>query len=89
MARLEFTDHLQQHVHCPPVDADGTTLGEVLAAAFCHNARARTYILDEQGAIRKHIAVFIDGVPVQDRHTLTDPVSAKSRIHVMQALSGG
>lgn len=89
MARLQFTDHLQQHVHCPPVDADGATLGEVLAAALRGNPRARAYILDEQGAIRKHIAVFIDGVPVQDRRTLTDPVGIESRIHVMQALSGG
>lgn len=89
MARLEFTEHLQRHVHCPSVDADGTTLCEVLAAAFRDNARARAYILDEQGAIRKHIAVFIDGVPVQDRRALTDPVNSVSRIHVMQALSGG
>ena len=89
MARLVFTDHLQNHVHCPPMDADGATLGEVLAAAFRGNARAQAYVLDEQGAIRKHIAIFIDGVPVQDRRALTDPVKPASRIDVMQALSGG
>ncbi len=89
MARLVFTHHLQNHVHCPPMDADGATLGEVLAAAFHDNTRAQAYVLDEQGSIRKHIAIFIDGVPVQDRHALTDPVSPASRIDVIQALSGG
>lgn len=89
MARIVFTDNLQRLVACPPVETDGGSLREVLDAAFRKNARARTYVLDEQGAIRKHVAVFIDGVLVQDRQTLTDPVPPTAQVYVMQALSGG
>jgi len=89
MARIVFTDNLQRHVHCPPLEVDGATLHEVLAAAFREYARAQAYVLDDQGAIRKHVVIFIDGVMVKDRRTLTDAVSPASEVYVMQALSGG
>ena len=41
--------------------------------------------LDEQGEIRRHVVVFVDG----ERAGLNDPVNDSSEIHVMQALSGG
>ena len=61
----------------------------VLEAAWADNGRARGYVLDDQGAIRTHIVVFIDGQPAQDRAHLTDCVGANSEVCVMQALSGG
>lgn len=89
MARIVFTDNLQRHVACPPVDVTGDTLREVLDAALREHAGARGYVLDEQGAIRKHVAVFIDGVLARDRQTLTDAVPPTAVVYVMQALSGG
>lgn len=89
MARVTFTDNLQRHVRCPPLEVGGGSLGEVLAAVFREYDRARGYVLDEQGAVRKHVVIFIDGVMVKDRRTLTDPVSPASEVYVMQALSGG
>lgn len=89
MANIVFTENLQRHVRCPPMEVSGATLRDVLEAAFAGNARARAYVLDEQGAVRKHIAIFIDGVFVQDRKTLRDAVSPASEVYVMQALSGG
>jgi hypothetical protein len=46
-------------------------------------------VLDEQGRIRHHMAVFIDGELARDRDHLTDPVGPNSTIDVIQALSGG
>ena len=46
-------------------------------------------MLDEQGALRHHVVVFVDGVQVRDRATLGDAVDAGGEIYVMQALSGG
>lgn len=47
------------------------------------------YIVDDQGALRKHLAVFIDGRPIRDRQRLSDALAADSRVYVVQALSGG
>lgn len=89
MARIVFTDNLQRHVACPPLTVEGHTLSEALAAAFRGNTRARAYVLDDQGEIRKHVVIFIDGVMVKDRRHLSDTVSSASEIYIMQALSGG
>ena len=89
MARVVFTRNLQRHVHCPPTEAPGSTVGEVLADVFADNPPLKGYVVDEQGALRKHMVVFVDGEQLTDRRTLSDPVKAASEIHVMQALSGG
>ena len=56
---------------------------------FRENERARGYVLDEQGKIRQHMVVFIDGELVRDHDFLSDPVQPNSLIDVIQALSGG
>ncbi|MEZ5843916.1 MAG: MoaD/ThiS family protein [Hyphomicrobiaceae bacterium] len=89
MARVTFTANIQRHVACPPTEADGATVREVLEAVFRGNPRARGYVLDDQGALRRHMAIFLDGQLISDRINLSDPVSATGSIHVMQALSGG
>jgi molybdopterin synthase sulfur carrier subunit len=70
-------------------DVEGRTVREALDRAFGENPRARGYVLDEQGALRKHMVVFVDGEAILDRTGLSDGVSADSQIYVMQALSGG
>lgn len=89
MANVSFTQNIQRHVHCPPCEAEGGTVREVLNAVFAENARARDYVLDERGALRQHMNVFLDGRPIRDRETLSDEVSPTSSVCVMQALSGG
>jgi hypothetical protein len=68
---------------------EGETLRDVLDESFARNPRLRGYILDEHGAVRHHVAIFVDGQLVRDRIHLTDLVSPRSEIYVMQALSGG
>ena len=89
MAHVRFTANIQRHVDCPPMEAAGATVGEVLAAVFAANKEARGYFLDDQFHVRKHVVVFVDGEPITDRENLTDPVNADSEIYLMQALSGG
>ncbi len=89
MPRVAFTQNLQRHVPCPPCDVLGATVRESLEAAFARYPRLRGYVLDEHGALRFHMAVFVDGEPITDRRALGDPVSATAEICVMQALSGG
>jgi len=89
MPRVVFTENLQRHVACPPVEVPGATVRDALENAFRDNARARGYVLDDQGELRKHMIVFVDGRQVADRRTLSDPVGEGAEIYVMQALSGG
>ncbi len=49
----------------------------------------RSYILDEQGRLRKHVQIYLDGDPIRDRENLSDPIRSETEIFLMQALSGG
>lgn len=89
MAHLFFAASIQRHVAAPEREIDARTLGEALEAAFAAQPRLRGYILDDQGSLRKHLAVFVDGRPVHDRQSLSDTLSEQSRVYVVQALSGG
>ena len=89
MADVAFTPNLQRHVECPRRDAPGSTVREVLEGVFADNPRLRGYILDERGALRRHMIVFVDGRQISDRERLSDRVGPRSEIYVMQALSGG
>ena len=89
MADVAFTPNLQRHVECPRRDAPGSTVREVLEGVFADNPRLRGYIIDERGALRRHMIVFVDGRQISDRERLSDRVGPRSEVYVMQALSGG
>jgi len=89
MPRVSFTGNLQRHVPCPTADVSGGTVRDVLDAVFAANPRARGYVLDEHGALRHHMAVFVNGVQIHDRVRLSDPVPPDAEVYVLQALSGG
>jgi molybdopterin converting factor small subunit len=89
MARVVFTRNIQRHIACPASEVEGGTVREVLDAIFTGNPAARGYVLDEQGALRKHMVIFINGDQITDRERLADPVPAQAEVYVMQALSGG
>lgn len=89
MPRVEFTPQLRRFTETPLVETDATTLRAALEAAFGANPRLRGYVLDDQSHLRANVVVFIDGRRSRDRVVLDDPLQADSRIHVMQALSGG
>ena len=89
MPRVSFTSHLRRFLDAPPMPVEGRTVGEALAAVFAERPGLRGYVLDDQGAIRRHVAVYVGGEPVRDRVGLTDPVASDGEIYVFQALTGG
>jgi molybdopterin synthase sulfur carrier subunit len=89
MARVVFTSQLLRHVQCPETDVPAGTLKSALDQVFALHPRVRDYVLDEQGELRKHVVVFIDGRRLSDRRRLSDPVGSESEIYVLQALTGG
>lgn len=89
MVTVRFTAHLQRHFDCPHHEVEAATLGEALEQVFARNPQVRGYILDDQGALRQHVAVFIDGARAHDRRGLGDPLRDGTQVHVLQALTGG
>ncbi len=89
MPRVVFTPNIQRHVECPETTVSGGTVREVLDNVFAANPRARSYVLDDQAALRRHMTVFLDGELIRDRTTLTDAVGENSTVYVFQSLSGG
>ncbi|MFO1250017.1 MAG: MoaD/ThiS family protein [Inhella sp.] len=86
MPRIQFTPQLRRFTETPELDCAAATLAEALAAAFALNPRLRGYVLDDQGALRPNVAVFVDGRRSQDTHQTLRP---DSQVFVLQALSGG
>jgi sulfur-carrier protein len=89
VAHVIFTQNIQRHVTCPPTDAAGSTVREVLDQVFAGIPGAREYVLDDQGAVRRHMVVFVNGQQIEDRVHLSDRVPPDGEVYVMQALSGG
>ena len=89
MPRVTFTANLRRHVDAGAANVPGATVGEALAAVFARRPELRGYIVDDQGALRRHVVVFVGGEAVRDRVHLTDAVAPGAEITVMQALSGG
>ena len=56
---------------------------------FTANPQLRGYIVDDQGALRKHVFIFVDGARLPTAASLDVPIHAASEIHVLQALTGG
>jgi sulfur-carrier protein len=89
MPTVSFTRALERFLEAPSAEVDGGTVGEALAAVFASRPALRGYVLDDQGALRRHVAVYVNGGLVSDRVRLSDPVGARDEIYVFQALSGG
>ena len=89
MPHVEFAPALTRHVACPPQDVDASTLREALARAFDAAPNMRNYVLDEQGCVRKHVAVFVNARMVTDRVHLDVPLQGGDKVMVIQALTGG
>ena len=72
LSTLNFTSNLQRHVDVPAAQVNGSTVREVLEAYFSENPRVRGYVLDDQGMLRKHVAIFLNNELIHDRKQLSD-----------------
>ncbi|NUA28877.1 MoaD/ThiS family protein [Cupriavidus basilensis] len=89
MPRLVFASAIQRHIPSPEREVPAATVCAALEVAFQAQPELRGYILDDQGQLRRHLAVFVDGSAIRDRRRMSDRVGASSQIFVVQALSGG
>ena len=90
MATVRFTDHLRSRTGgVTETRAEGGDVKALVADLERRMPGLRHYLVDDQGALRTHVNVFLDGEPIRDREGLTDPVGEHTVVHVLQALSGG
>jgi hypothetical protein len=89
LAHVTFTANLRRHREAPAAAAEGGTVREVLDRVFADDPLLRSYVLDEQGRLRRHVNVFVGGRMIADRLALSDRVGTADEIYVLQALSGG
>jgi len=90
MPHVRFTRHLYRFfpgLEETPVEAG--TVGEVVAELDRKHPGLAAYLVDERGALRRHVNVFVGERPVRDRERLSDPLAPDSEVFIMQALSGG
>jgi hypothetical protein len=62
---------------------------EVLDNYFALHNAGRGYVLDEHGALRKHVAIFVGAAALSDRASLSDALAPDAELWILQALSGG
>ena len=72
-----------------PLQVEGRTVSEVLSAVERAIPGLTDYILDERGALRLHVNLFVGDEALVDRKGLSDRVPEGGRVHVLGALSGG
>jgi molybdopterin synthase sulfur carrier subunit len=89
VARLHFTQNLARHTDCPTAAIAAVTVAELFERYFESWPAVRDYVLDNQGEVRHHVKVLVDGRNLRDRRRLTDHLHSDSEVYVFQALSGG
>jgi sulfur-carrier protein len=86
---VQLTSALRRFLRVPETEVCGGTVGEALAALFAEHPTLRGYLLDDQGGLRRHVNIYINGALIRDRGRLSDAVGPADAIFVVQALTGG
>lgn len=90
MPEVTFTRHLRLHFpDLEGMEVAAGTVAEIVAQLEGRYPGIAAYLVDDHGALRKHVNIFINDDLVEDRARLSDRVSGSDRVFVMQALSGG
>ena len=90
MPTIKFTYALKRFFPgLSEMEVQAENLPEVLNEINGLHPGIQSYIVDEQGSLRKHVNIFINGTLIKDRQQLADRINAADEIYIMQALSGG
>lgn len=92
MPHVEMTQHLYRFF--PQLDNRELEVpaGPVINALLVINDIApgfTDYLLDDNGALRRHVNMSINGKMIIDKATLTDKIPESGTVYIFQALTGG
>lgn len=71
------------------VDVDGRTVGEIVTALESAHPGFAERLLDEQGAVRRYVNLFVDDEDIRFTEGLATPVKDGQTISVVPAVAGG
>ena len=92
MPTVEMTQHLYRffpQLQNRTVTVPVGSVGEILSAVNEIAPGFTDYVLDDHGALRRHVNLCINDTIVIDKKTLTDRVPDDGTVYIFQALSGG
>ncbi len=92
MPSVEMTQHLYRFF--PQLKGKAITVpaGSVADMLLAINEIApgfTDYVLDERGALRRHVNLCINNTAIIDKTKLTDRIPEDGTVYIFQALSGG
>lgn len=92
MPTVEMTPHLYRffpQLASQSITVPAGSVAEILTAINDIAPGFTDYVLDEHGALRRHVKLCINETIVIDRKKLTDYVQDDGTVYIFQALSGG
>ncbi|MEN0003585.1 MAG: MoaD/ThiS family protein [Bacteroidota bacterium] len=90
MAKVSFTEALKQFFPgLATIDSKAGTIWELLGELELTHPGIKGYLVDERGAMRKHVNIYIGDELIKDRVRLSDTISVHDQVLIFQALSGG
>ena len=90
MPRVQFTKHLVRFFpRLRDGDFEGATIRELIDSLERAHPGLSTYLVDERGALRQHVNVFLGDELIRDKERLSDRVPPGTVVSIFQALSGG
>jgi molybdopterin synthase sulfur carrier subunit len=92
MPTIEMTRHLYRFfpaLEHRTITVPAGSVAEVLQAMNAIAPGFSDYVLDERGALRRHVSLSINNTLVIDREKLSDRVPEDGTLYIFQALSGG
>jgi sulfur-carrier protein len=92
MVKVELTRHLYRffpHLEGRSIEVPAASAAQVVAELEKIAPGIAFYVCDERGSLRPHVNMFVDNELIADRRALTDALRPGSRVHILQALSGG
>ena len=71
------------------VDVEGATVQEILDKLTTDHPGIRSRLLDDGGALRRFVNVFVDDEDIRHRDGLHTPVEPGQQVSILPAVAGG
>ena len=92
MPRVEMTQHLYRffpHLKDQIITVPAGSVAEAILAINDMAPGFTDYVLDERGALRRHVNISINDSKVIDKVKLSDRIPDDGTVYIFQSLSGG